>query len=82
MSKAAPVRSARHRNKVLDLKFTDKHLPGKKMPCDYSFRHAAPIKDLTEEEMERLMVDMGVDVQVIRVIMADLPPALTMGVVK
>ena len=82
MSKAAPVRVARHRNKVLDLKFTDKYLPGKKMPCDYASRHAVPIKDLKEEENERLMLFTGEDVQVIRVIMADLPPALTMGVVK
>ena len=51
------------------------------MPCDYASRHVVPIKDLTEEK-ERLMVDVGEDVQVMRVIMADLPPALTMGVVK
>ena len=73
---------ARHRNMVLDLKFTDKYLPGKSMPCDYASCHVAPIKDLTEEEKERLMVYMGEDIQVMRVILADLPPALTMEVVK
>ena len=52
------------------------------MPCDYASRHASPIEDLTEEEKERLMVDVGEDVQVMRVIMADLPPALTIEVVK
>ena len=52
------------------------------MPCDYTSRHAAPIEDLTEEEKERLMVDVGGDVQVMRVMMADLPPALTIEVVK
>ena len=82
MSKAAPVRVARHRNKVQDLRFTDKYLPGKSMPCDYASRHAVPIKDLTEEEKEMLMVDVGEDVQVMRVIMADLPPALTMEVLR
>ena len=82
MSKAMPVRSARHRNKVQDLRFNDKYLPGKSMPCNYASRHASPIKDLTEEEKERLMVDVGEDIQVIRVIMADLPPALTMEVLK
>ena len=32
--KAAPVRVAKHRNKVQYLRFTDKYLPGKAMPCD------------------------------------------------
>ena len=82
MSKARVARVARHRNKVLDLKFTDKYLPGKSMPCDYASCCAAPIKDLTEEEKERLMVYMSEDIKVMRVIMADLPPALTMEVVK
>ena len=76
------MRVARHRNKVQDLRFTDKYLPGKSMPCDYTSRHAAPIEDLTEEEKRRLMVDMGEDVQVMCVIMADLPPALTMEVLR
>ena len=82
MSKAAPVRVARHRNKVQDLRFTDKYLPGKSMPCDYASRHALPIKDLPEEEKEMLMVDVGENVQVMRVIMADLPTALTMEVLR
>ena len=82
MVKAAPVRVARHRNKVQDLRFTDKYLPGKSMPCYYTSRHAAPIEDLTEEEKRRLMVDVGEDIQVMRVIMADLPPALSMEVLR
>ena len=41
-----------------------------------------PIKDLTEEEKEQLMVDVGKDIQVMRVLMADLPPALSLGVLK
>ena len=43
------MRVARHRNKVQDLRFTDKYLPGKAMPCDYASRHAVPIEDLNEE---------------------------------
>ena len=86
MSKAAPVRVARHRNKVQDLRFTDKYLPGKSMPCDYASCHAVPIKDLTEEEKEQVNVnvnvDVGEDIQVMRVLMADLPPALSLGVLK
>ena len=46
MTKAAPVRVGRHRNKVQDLSFTDKYLPGKAMPCDYASRHAVLIKNL------------------------------------
>ena len=52
------------------------------MPCDYTSWHAAPIEDLTEEERERLMVDMGEDMLVMRVIMEDLPPALFMELLK
>ena len=80
MTKAAPVRVARHRNKVQDLRFMDKYLPGKVMPGDYASRHAALIEDLTEEEREMPMVDVGENVQVMRVIMVDLPPAMTMEV--
>ena len=50
MSKAAPVRVARHRNKVQDLRFTNKYLPGKAMPCDYAFRHALPRRGYGEQE--------------------------------
>ena len=82
LTKTAPVRMARHRSKILYLKFTNKYLPGKQMPCDYAFRHAVPIEGLTKEENEWLMVDEGEDVHVMRVIMADLPPAMTMDMVK
>ena len=82
MTRAAPVRVARHRNKVQDLRFTDKYLPGKAMPCDYASRHAAPIEDLNEEEKDRLMVDTSEDIEVMRVFIADLPPALSLEVLK
>ena len=50
MSKAVARRVARHRNKVQDLRYTDKYLQGKSMPSDYATRHAAHIEDGTEEE--------------------------------
>ena len=40
------------------------------------------IEDLDEEEKERLMVDTGEDIQVMRVFIADLPPALSLKVLK
>ena len=58
-----------------DLRFTDKYLSCKSMPCDYASRHASPIEDITKEEKEQLMVDVGEDIQVMMVIMAYLPPA-------
>ena len=82
MTKAVPMRVTRHRNKVQDLRFTDKYLPGKTMPCDYASRHAMLIEDLDEEEKERLMVDTGEDIQVMRVFIADLPPTLSLEVLK
>ena len=36
MFKAEPGREARHRNKVQDLRYTDKHLHGKPMPGDHT----------------------------------------------
>ena len=76
------MRVARHRDKVQDLRFTDKYLPGKTMPRDYASCHAAQIEDLNEEERERLMLDTGEDIQVMRVFIADLPPALSLEVLK
>ena len=52
------------------------------MPCDYASRHAVPIEGLDEEEKERLMVDTGEDIQVMRVFIADLPPALPLEVLR
>ena len=82
MTKTAPVRVTRHRNKVQDLRFTDKYLEGKAMPCNYASRHAAPIEGLNEEEQERLMVDNGEDIQVMRVYIDDLPPALSLETLR
>ena len=53
MSKAAPVRINKHRTKIIDLRFTDKYLPGKEMPADYNSRHPNPIASMTKQERER-----------------------------
>ena len=50
MSKATTGRVARHRNKVQDLRYTDKNLQGKSRPCDDTTCHAAHIEDRTKEE--------------------------------
>ena len=60
----------------------DKYLEGKTMPCDYASRHATPIEGLNEEEQERLIVDNGEDIQVMRVYINDLPPALSLEMLR
>ena len=61
MTKAAPVRVGRHRNKVQDHSFTDEYLPGRARPGDYTARHAKPSEGLYKEEEERLKGDTGED---------------------
>ena len=77
LTKTAPVRIAKHRSKVIDLDFTDKYLPGRLMPSDYNSRHPTPISGLTEQQREELYIDDGDDVHIMRMILSDLPPALT-----
>ena len=55
----------------------DKYLPRKQMPADYNSRHPQPIEHFIQQEREDRMVDDGENVQIMKVIMADLPPALT-----
>ena len=82
MTKAAPARVSRHRNKVQDHRLMDEHLSGKAMPCGNASCHATAIKDLNEEERERLMVVTGGDIQVVRVFIANMPPALSLEGLK
>ena len=82
LNKPSPVRIAKHRSKIIDLTFTDKYLPGKQMPADYGSRHPRPITHLSQQEREDHMIDDGEDVQIMRVIMADLPPALTTDMIR
>ena len=73
---------AKHRSKIIYLTFTDKYLLGKQMPAEYNSRHPQPITQFTEPEREHHMVDDREGVQIMRVIMADLPPALTTDMIR
>ena len=48
------------------------------MPADYFSRHPAPIDNLTQHEREADMIDDGDDITVMRVLLDDTPPALTL----
>ena len=65
-----------------DHRLTDECLPVKAMPCGDATCHAAPIEDLEKEERESLMGDTSADTQVMRVFVANLPPAQTLEVQK
>ena len=82
MTKAAPAKVARHRNKVQDHSLIDEHPSGKAMPCGNASCHAAAIEDLDEEERERLMVVTGGDNKVVRDFIANMPPAQSLEVLK
>jgi hypothetical protein len=79
MTKAAPVKVGRHRNKVQEHSSTDKYMPGKARPCDYADRHAEPSEGLEEEEKEHLKANTGEVTQVERVSATDLPHPATQG---
>ena len=81
-TKPASARIAKHRSKVTDLTFVDKYLPGKKMPADYYSRHPAPIQHLNVKEREADMIDDGEDILIMRVILDDTPPALTLAMLQ
>ena len=77
LTKPAPARIAKHRSRIIDLEFTDKYLPGKKIPSDYNSRHPASIEHLSPGERAAMYVDDGDDIQIMRMIFDDLPPALS-----
>ena len=66
-SRATSKRISQHRDKVQDLEYTMKHMPGKTMPCDYGSRHAQPICHLTLEEQNALGFDNGQEVYIRRI---------------
>ena len=82
LTKPATARITKHRYQIMDVTFTDKYLPGKKMPGDYNSRHKTPITHLNWKERATLMVDDGDEVQILIVMMADLPPALTLKMMQ
>ena len=78
LSKPASARIAKHRSKITDLSYIDRYLPGKSMPADYFSRHPAPITHLKAQERETDLIDDGEDALIMRVILEDTPPALTL----
>ena len=82
LNKPAPVRITKHRNKICDRAFTDKYLKGQEVQADFNSRHPLPIDHLTQEEREDLYIDDGDDIQIMRVMMAGLPDALSMELIK
>jgi len=82
LTKPAPLRVTRHRNRILDLTFVDKYLKGAHVPADFNSRHPKPIDHLSVQERQDLLVDDGEEVHIMRVIMADLPPALTLEMLQ
>jgi hypothetical protein len=76
------IRLNSHRQRVQDLSFTDKHLPGRDNPCDYKSRKCASIEGLSPIDREKLDVDDNAEVMVMRIQMDDAPPALTIELIK
>ena len=82
LTKPATARINKHRSRITDLVFTDKYLPGKNMPADYTSRHPQEIAHLSTDHLDRIGVDEGDDIQIMRVVMADLPSALTLEMLQ
>ena len=83
LNKPAPARVTRLRNMVVDLTFTDKYIPGHKNPADFASRHPVMSVDhLTEEEKCRMIVDDGQEVSIMRVLASNLPPAITVEMLR
>ena len=62
--RATSKRLSQHRDKIQDLEYSMKYMPGKTMPCDYGSRHSKPISHLTLDEQNALDFDNGQEVYV------------------
>ena len=83
LNKPAPARVSRLRNMVVDLTFTDKHIPGHKNPADYASRHPVfNVDQLSEEEKCSMIVDDGQEISIMRVLASNLPPAVTVDLLQ
>lgn len=82
MTRPASVRVNKHRQKVQDLSFTDKYMPGKVIPCDFNSRHPNSIDHLTGEERQKLGIDDGDEITIRRIFLRDLPDAVTPDMIK
>ena len=78
LTKQGLVRLNKHRQLIQDLNFTDKFLAGKKNPTDYASCHPQGIDHLTLEQREEAGVDDGEDIHIMRILISDLPDALTL----
>ena len=82
MTKPSTARIKKHRQVVQDLSFTDKYLPGKTNPSDFTSRHPQNIRHLTQRQREEAGVDEGQKIHALRVLLKDLPEAVTVDMVK
>ena len=62
--------------------FTDKFLPGKANPCDYRSRKPTNISNCSPYTRSKMDIDDRSDTLVMRVVMDDMPPALSLEEVK
>ena len=72
----------KHRQMIQDLCFTDKYIPGKENPNDYASRHPHSIDHLTQEQREEAGVDDGTETHVMKILLSDLPDALSIDHIK
>ena len=72
----------KYRQQVQDLCFTDKFLAGKKNPCDFKSRLPTTLTGLSSTDRDKLEVDDNDSVQVMRILVADLPPAISIDRLK
>ena len=82
MTRPASVRVNKYRQKVQDLSFTDKYMPGKVIPCDFNSRHPNSIDHLTGEERQKLGIDDGDEITIRRIFLRDLLDAVTPDMIK
>ena len=80
--KPATKRIKKHRDQVIDLRYTMRHLPGKDMPCDYGSRNPYPIDNLSEEDKDKLGCDTGKEIYVRRIDIGNTPDAITTSDIK
>ena len=62
--------------------FKIKYIPGKENPCDWKSRHGASIDDIKGLDRERMGIDDNEDIVVMRILLEDIPPALSIDMLK
>ena len=82
MTKPCSVRINKHRQKIQDLSFTDRYMPGKEIPCDFNSRHPNKIDHLSQEDREKLGLDSSDEIAIRRIFIKDLPDAVTLEMIR